>query len=527
MVFWKDKDSELLKSGKQIDQEKQKSLLIAVEQASDGILITDKDRIIRYANPAFEKMSGFLSSEVMGNKLDMIWRGRTRRTFSDDIWSTVNREEPWKGRITVKRKDGSLYETETTISVVLDCSGQISGYVNLNRDVTYEAKLEKQLIQAQKMQAIGTLAGGIAHDFNNILSAIMGYTEICMLQAPEDSQIPRRLGRVMHACQRAKELVRQILTFSRQSYQDQGRVQVHLIVKEALKLLRASLPSTIEIRREIRTDSSYILADPTQIHQVLMNLCTNAAHAMRKTGGVLHVGLKDVVIDSEKIKKYPALKPGYYVRLTVGDNGHGIDPKIMNRIFDPFFTTKNSDEGTGMGLAVVKNVVENHGGAVYVESCPGKGTIFKVFFPRSTGELILEKKSISHLPGGKERILLVDDEEDIVRIAEEMLENLGYKVKATGSSPEALKWFDQTPDQFDLIITDQTMPMMTGSELANRMINIRPDIPVILCTGFSEVVLPEISESRNIRAVILKPFIIQEMALTIRKILEGQKKANA
>ncbi len=521
MVFCKNKGIEFLESAGKKDPSICRTLLEAVEEVSDGILITDKDRLIRYVNPAFEKISGLSAKEVIGNKLDTIWRDHNENESPDNVLYALNQEDSWKGRMVGKRKDGDLYEAENIVSIVRDSSENVVGYVNVCRDVTHEVKLEKQLIQAQRMQAIGTLAGGIAHDFNNILSAIMGYTEICMLQASEDSEISRRLGRVMYACQRARELVKQILTFGRHQEQAQGRVQIHLIVKEALKLLRASLPSTIEIQREIRTDSSYILADPTQIHQVLMNLCTNAAHAMGKNGGILRVALEDVFLDIEEVKKFNGLAPGHYVRLKVSDNGHGMTPEIMDRIFDPFFTNKKPDEGTGMGLAMVQNIVRNHGGRVFVESQPGKGSVFEVYFPRSTGEPILEKKSTSHLPRGKERILLVDDEEDIVIMAEEMLESLGYTVMSTVSSPEALKWFDQAPDQFDLIITDQTMPMMTGSELADRVLNIRPDMTVILCTGFSDTVLPDVSGFPNIKAVIIKPFIIQEIALTVRKVLDS------
>lgn len=522
MVFCKDTDRDLLESDKQRNQNERKSLLAAVEQTSDSILITDQNRVIRYVNPRFEKLSGFLQKDVIGKKVDEIWHECVTKTFPDNLFSELDRSDSWKGRIIAKNKAGDFYETETTMTGVRDASENLMSYVVVNKDVTHEARLEKQLIQAQKMQAIGTLAGGIAHDFNNILSAIMGYTEICMLQTSENTQIPRRLSRVMHACQRARELVRQILTFSRQSHQDMFRVQIHLIIKEALKLLRAALPSTIEIRQKIHTDSGYIFADPIQIHQVLINLCTNAADAMGQNGGVLSVGLDSVIIGTGKIEKFRDLKPGDYVRLTVSDTGHGINTEIMNRIFDPFFTSQQSHENKGMGLAVVQSIVRNHGGAVYADSQPGKGSVFEVFLPRSTGELVQEKKSAVHLPGGNERILLLDDEEDIVQIAGEMLDSLGYTVKSTVRSLEALKWFDQAPDGFDLIVTDQTMPMMTGSELADRVTNIRPDIPVILCTGFSEDLMPGINESGHIRAIIMKPFIIQELALTIRKVLDNR-----
>jgi PAS domain S-box-containing protein len=521
MVFCKDKDITFLESKINRGHEEQHCLLAAIEEASDGILIADSNRMVRYVNSAFEKMSGFAYGEIVDKKADMIWSEYNEKTFPDNLWSSLDQGNSWNGRMTNKRKDGSLYESETKISVVRDHNENITHFVNINRDLTHETLLEKQLMQAQKMQAIGTLAGGIAHDFNNILSAIMGYTEICMLQAPKDTQIPRRLGRVMHACQRARELVKQILTFSRQTKQEHNQVQIHLIIKEALKLLRASLPSTIEIQHDIHTDSSYVLADPTQIHQVLMNLCTNAAHAMKENGGKLSVKLDDVNLDNETDEKFSSLKPGSYVRLTVNDTGHGMNGHTLEHLFEPFFTTKNFDEGTGMGLAVVKSIVENHGGAVYVCSEPAKGSTFEVLFPRATMEPILEKKSSAHLPQGNERILLVDDEEFIVDMAKEMLEGLGYNITTTNNSPEALKWIDQSPNDFDLVITDQTMPGMTGTELSDRIQHIRPDLSIILCTGYSEEIIPGRAESQNIKAVIMKPFIIQEMALIVRKVLDS------
>jgi PAS domain S-box-containing protein len=522
MVFCKDKDITFLESKINRGHEEPHCLLAAIEEASDGILIADSSRIVRYVNSAFEKMSGFAYGEIVDKKAEMIWSEYNEKTFPDNLWSSLDQGISWNGRMTNRRKDGSLYELETKISVVRDYNENITHFVNINRDLTHETLLEKQLLQAQKMQAIGTLAGGIAHDFNNILSAIMGYTEICMLQAPKDTQIPRRLGRVMHACQRARELVKQILTFSRQTKQEHNQVQIHLIIKEALKLLRASLPSTIEIQHEIRTDSSYVLADPTQIHQVLMNLCTNAAHAMKENGGKLSVKLDDVNLENEIDEKFSSLNPGSYVRLTVNDTGHGMNDHTLSHMFEPFFTTKNFDEGTGMGLAVVKSIVENHGGAVYAYSELEKGSTFEVLFPRATMEPILEKKSSAHLPQGNERILLVDDEEFIVDMAKEMLEGLGYIITTTNSSPEALKWVDQSPHDFDLVITDQTMPGMTGTELADRIHNIRNDLSIILCTGYSEEIIPGRAESQNIKSVIMKPFIIQEMALVVRKVLDSR-----
>ncbi len=500
-------------------QEQRDLLAAAVEQTAESISIADADKLVRYINPAFEKMSGFSREEAIGKRQDLTWRNQCDDASLKEIDSVLETGGVWKGRLTNARKDGTLYESKTVISPVRNADGNITNFVTVKRDITNESRLEKQLIQAQKMQAIGTLAGGIAHDFNNILSAIMGYTEMCLLQAPEDTKIPTRLERVLHACSRAKELVKQILTFSRQTNQEKNRIQIHLIVKEALKLLRATLPSTIEIRQQVASDSGFIWGDPTQIHQVLMNLCTNAAYAMREKGGTLAIQVEDVELSLEETRKYLDLEPGRYVRLTVGDTGAGMDRQTLARIFEPFFTTKKQGEGAGLGLSVVHGIVKGHGGVIRAYSELGQGSTFQVLLPRVSSDSVAEEKPLAPLPGGSERILVVDDEEYIVDMAEEMLINLGYKVTAKTNSLEALKLFDSDPDQFDLVITDQTMPHMTGDDLSEHMLNIRPDIPIILCTGFSEFMTPEKAASSGIKGFIMKPFITREMAVAIREAL--------
>lgn len=496
-------------------------LLKAVGQISEGILIMDSNLVVCYVNPAFEMMSGYSFEYIVGKNADAIWSQYNKEIFSESFLKSLDSEYPWKGRVANRRKDGTLYETEVKIIAVRGKRGNITHIVTVHQDPTHEILLEKQLIQAQRMQAIGTLAGGIAHDFNNILSTIMGYTEICIIQSPKESPFQKRLERIMQACLRARELVKQILTLSRQTKRKKNQVQIHLILKEALKLIRASLPSTIEIRHDIQTDSSYVMADPTQIHQVFMNLCTNAAQAMHKKGGKLFVKLEDVKLDDEALKKYPNLKPGPYVCLTVTDTGQGMDRQTMEHIFEPVLTNRKTEVAMKMGLAAVQSIVLNHGGSVYVDSEPGKGSTFKVLLPRISMDSIFEISSSAYLPHGTERILLVDDEKYIVDMVKEMLEGLGYTIVSTINSPEALKWFDQTPYEFDLVITDQTMPNITGTELADRMCNIRPDIPIILYTGYSEEIISE-KTTRNIKAFIMKPFIIHELAMTVRKVLDDR-----
>ena len=381
------------------------------------------------------------------------------------------------------------------------------------------AKLQSRLKQAQKMEALGTLAGGIAHDFNNILSAIIGYTELSKMKLPEDSKVRAYQDEIFKAGNRAKDLVKQILIFSRQTEHELKPVPVKFIIKEALALLRASLPSTIEIHQDTQTDS-LVLSDPTQIHQILMNLCTNAGHAMEQKGGVLRVDMVDVELDSGFTATYPDLKPGPYIKLTVSDTGYGMSSEVMNRIFDPFFTTKERGMGTGMGLSVVHSIVESYGGVVGAYSEPGKGSAFKVFLPVIEGKQKSEAGVEKPIPKGTERILLVDDEPSLVEMGKELLEILGYEVTTSVSSNDALEIFKAEPERFDLVITDMTMPNMTGENLAKELIAIREDIPVILCTGFSSGMTEKNVKSMGIRAFVAKPILRQDMAETIRKVLD-------
>jgi nitrogen-specific signal transduction histidine kinase/CheY-like chemotaxis protein len=395
----------------------------------------------------------------------------------------------------------------------------------VGRDVTHLVRLEKQLRQAQKMEAIGTLAGGIAHDFNNILTIIIGYAEILLDTCSEDDPMRTDLQEVLSAGYRGRSLVEQILTFSRQTEQEQKPLQIGSVIKETLKLLRASIPKTVEIREDVAPEAGMVLADPTQIHQVLMNLCTNAAHAMREKGGELEVRLVDVNLDAETVAaRYPNLTPGPYLRLTVQDTGHGMEREVMERIFDPFFTTKGPGEGTGLGLAMVYGIVRAHRGEITVYSEPGKGTTFNVFFPKIENQTSAETISPRPPSEGQERILFVDDEKVVVQMGRKMLERLGYQVTTSTDGSDALETFRSQPEQFDLVITDQTMPNMTGAELAQELMRIRPDIPVILCSGFSELIDQEKAKAMGIQEFIMKPLLMHEIAETIRNILDTQQK---
>jgi signal transduction histidine kinase/CheY-like chemotaxis protein len=386
------------------------------------------------------------------------------------------------------------------------------------------AQSESQLRQVMKLQAIGTLAGGIAHDFNNILFPIVGYTELTMDDIPEDSQARQNLEEILKATNRAKELVQQILTFSRQSGQERKPLKVQFLIKEALKLMRATIPSTIEIECNANEEYGSIMGDPTQIHQVIMNLCTNAYHAMQATGGKLEVMLKEVDISYEKSVERVGMKVGPHLELTVKDSGHGMEPEVLERIFEPYYTTKEQGKGTGLGLSVIHGIIKNHGGDISVSSQPGKGTTFTVYLPVIDDiDVAVEPVEAATATQGNEHILLIDDEAQIIDIEQQILERLGYKVTSKTDSQEALEEFAALPDQFDLVITDMTMPKMTGDQLARKLMDIKPNIPVILCTGFNETITEEKALAMGIDKFIMKPIVKDELAKAIRTVLDNPK----
>ncbi len=377
-------------------------------------------------------------------------------------------------------------------------------------------------MRSQKLEAIGTLAGGIAHDFNNILSAIIGNSELLLDEVPKDSMAYEGVMEVFHAGCRAKELVKQILTFSRQVETERSPVKIHYIIKESLKLLRSSIPSTITITDRISPSIGFVLADSTQIHQIIMNLCTNAYHAMLSHGGILTVSLEQTYLDAFFSSQHPPLCEGEHLRLTVSDTGCGMDSETIKRIFDPFFTTKEKGKGTGLGLSTVHGIVTSLGGAVFVSSAMGKGSTFDVYLPVFIGEPEeLEESEEIPAPGNGETILLVDDEEIILHYLETMLVQLGYNVTGLSSGTEALALFQSAPEKFNLVITDQTMPGITGSQLASEILTIRPDTPIILMTGYSETICPDEALAQGIQEYMEKPFTRSAITCAIQRCLQG------
>ena len=496
------------------------------EDSRDAVYITTREGKLINANQSALDLFGYSREELTSvNALQLYLHPSDASKFQKEI-----KEKGFVRdyEVAFRKKDGTEIDCLLTTTLQRADGGGILAYQGIVRDITKRKqaeeehrKLEVQLEQAQRMEAIGTLAGGIAHDFNNILSAIIGYTELVREDVPEGTKAHANLQEVFKAGIRAKDLVGQIRAFSRQREHEQKPVRISGIIKEALGLLRPSLPTTIEIRQNIQTKSDTVLSDPSQIHQVLMNLCTNASHAMREKGGILELSIEEVDLDTHDVASYPGLTTGAYVRLSVSDTGHGMNRRVMKRIFDPYFTTKEKGVGTGLGLAVVDGIVKTHGGAITAYSEPEKGATFHVYLPRiEHPEAAVEAEGIEPFPTGHERILFVDDEKVLVDIGKQMLERLGYQVTPRTSSTEALEAFRAQPEKFDLVITDQTMPNMTGETLAKELTQIRPDIPVILCTGYSEIPSERKLGASAVRDVVRKPIIVREMANSIRRVLE-------
>jgi len=483
-----------------------------MEAMRDLVYICSPDYRVEYMNSAMIKRTGrdatgencFKALHDLNEKCPWCLHHKTQtgKHFTTDI---------------ISPKDNRFYLVSH--SPIFHGDGSISK-MTIFRDTTDLKEMETQLQQAQKVEAIGTLAGGIAHDFNNILFPMFGYLEMALEDVPEDNPLRGYLAEVFNGAKRARDLVKQILTFSRQTEHEKKPLKVQLVIKEVLKLIRSSLPTTIGIHQDIRNECELVMADPTQIHQVAMNLITNAYHAMEETGGKLIVTLKEVELTAEDLRD-PAMIPAPHVCLTVADTGPGMDQGIIARIFDPYFTTKEEGKGTGLGLAVVHGIVKSHGGHISVYSEPGKGTEFKVYLPviksretaqRTEADLPIQK--------GTEWILLVDDQDVIVQIEQQMLERLGYHVTTRTSSTDALEAFRKQPNKFDLVITDLTMPNMTGDKLAGELIKIRSDIPVILCTGFSEMMSKEKAAALGIKGFLMKPVVMKDLSSIIRKVLD-------
>ncbi|HQP97849.1 MAG TPA: PAS domain S-box protein [bacterium] len=497
--------------------------------AGDAIFIHYPDGKLIECNQRAHEYLGYSREDLLERNFLNLSPREYSETISQSLANLKESQNTFYETIHVSR-EGKTIPVEIN-SRLFEYQGEYA-VLSIARDITERKRAEEEkaeladlLRQAQKMEAIGCLAGGIAHDFNNILQAVLGYTHLAMKKLPPESVAHKHLEKVDQAGQRAAEVVQEMLTFSRQSQKDMRPIQLQPVVKEVMKLLRGSLPSTIEVRTQVDPGCPAVVANPTQIHQVLMNLCINAYHAMRDHGGELEVSLVEVIVEPELVEEHPDLHPGPYVVLRVCDTGHGMDQSTLLRIFEPYFTTKSAGEGTGLGLAMVHGIVKIHGGAVLADSTVGHGSTFEVFLPVHTVESttsVIEDIEID-APLGTERILVVDDEQLIVNLAEHSLGDMGYRVNGYKSSTDALDTFRANPSAFDVIVTDQTMPHLTGIELAKEISKIRPGIPILLCTGYGESLMGQNIQMSGICEVLKKPFDEMVLARAIRRVIGNQE----
>lgn len=490
-----------------------------------------QDDVFKYLNQASANISGYSIEEMMGwgpEEFAKLIHPDDRKFVMNQVRKKQKSEKDvvphYQFRIITKSGETRWLEV---YSRTIRYKGKFADLATLiditerKRAEEEKAALEAQLLHTQKMESIGTLSGGIAHDFNNLLSIILGNTEMAMDDVPEWHPARLNLNEIQTASLRARDVVRQLLSFGRKTDPKQRPVKLVQIVEDELKFLRSSIPTSIEIRQNIQIDTDdTIFADSSQINQVIINLFTNAAHAMEDTGGVITIGIEKIYLDQISAPFYPDLSPGNYVKLTVSDTGTGIDPEIADRIFDPYFTTREIGKGTGIGLSVVHGIVKSHNGAISVDSEVGKGTTFSILFPVAEQEAVIETEAVEKLPTGNERILFVDDEKSMAEIGRHRLERLGYKVEAKTNPIEALELFRADPDQFDIVITDMTMPHITGDKLVKEILKIRPDIPTILCTGFSEKIDEEKAKKIGIRGYIEKPFDRGTLSRIVRNVLD-------
>ncbi len=502
----------------------EEKMRLVIESSPIGIIITQHGKYL-FVNPALVNMFGYDSAdEIIGQASGSRFYAEEQELVAQIQVGGAPRQF-WPGSLEARgiKKSGEIFEINVWLQEI-DYQGE-PAILEFIIDVSEAKTLRAQLMQSQKLEAVGTLAGGIAHDFNNILGAIIGYAEMALAQLTQDSPVRYNLMQILNAGQRAADLVNQILTFGRPRKQEMKPLSLAPLIEESFRFMRSSLPATIEINTTLEAKNDYILADMTQIHQILINLCTNAAHAMRHAGGTLEIGLREVKFDHTNASPLQNLKSGVYLELSVRDSGHGMEEHVVERIFDPFFTTKEPGEGTGMGLAVVHGIVQAHGGAILVSSRPRKGTTFNIYLPQLNGAsaTFVSKKSVQPaLTSGHECILLVDDERDLIEIGQKMLTRLGYEVVAQADSQVALDIFKENPQRFDLIITDLTMPALTGVELAREILAVRPDIPIILCTGYSESTTPKEVLNVGVQELIMKPVRMSSLAQTIRKTLDNR-----
>ena len=516
-------------------KESEKKYRGIIETIEDGYYEVDLKGNYRFVNSALLRMLGYSFEEMIRKNYKDIIPRSFHATVFETFHYVYRTGRPVKSfNWEVIAKDGRIVNEEASVSLQVDDQGRPVGFKGIVRDISErlqaekkQKELESQLHQAQKMESIGTLAGGIAHDFNNILFPIIGYTELALQDLPTESTVSDYLGKVLASANRAKALVQQILTFSRQQTEAIAQPEyIQPIIKETVKLLKNTIPANIEITESIAGQTGKVIINPAQIHQVFMNLCTNAYQSMQDAkSGKLAVQLDQITVDMALSPRYHHLTPGTYIRIIVSDTGCGIEPELKDKIFDPYFTTKPQDRGTGLGLSVSYGIIKNAGGTIEMESIPAEGSRFIVYLPVSEQAWDAEEPQGQSppLPCGSEHVLLVDDEKHIMELEKQVLENLGYRITARTSSVEALEALRAAPMRFDILVTDQSMPNMSGMDLLKAIRQVRSDMPAILCTGYSERMIHDKLQAAGVQAVLLKPIANSDLAVTLRNVLDGRQ----
>ncbi|MDZ4183006.1 MAG: ATP-binding protein, partial [Candidatus Cloacimonadaceae bacterium] len=498
-------------------------LIQAIEQAGEGIIIFNAEGYIRYVNTVMEKTTGYSREELLDKPVEYLPLDQNSRREMQLSWLRVRSSQPWRGKIDMIRKDGSKITLDMVVKPVIDADERLSSIIASCKDVTYEILREEQLKRTQRLEAIGRLTGGIAHDFNNVLSAVIGYTELAADDLDPESDSAQKLVEVLKSANRAKEMIRHLISFSRQEESKTELIELVDHVKESVRFLKSYLPRNIKIVERYKVENSTVIAVPGQIHQIIINLGTNSMHAIHSDNGLLEVSVEEVSFSSHDMIAFPELGQCRYLKIAVRDNGSGIEENLLEHIFDPYFTTKSASEGTGLGLSIVHSIVQAHHGAIRVESIPGTGTTFFIYIPLYTADKwypgMIEPSENPDI-AGTETIMFVDDEPILVNVFRQGLLKLGYRVEGFTDPRKALEYFKKNHIAVNLVITDTTMPYMNGVDLAEKMLGIKPAIPVIVCTGFSTLISEEDARRRGIREFVMKPIKIKDVATLARQILD-------
>jgi len=503
-------------------------LIQAIEQAGEGIVIFSPEGIIQYVNTIFEKITSYRRIELLDKPFEYLPFEPNSRLEIKQSWLRVRSSQPWHGKIDMIRKDGPKITLDMVVKPVIDNDGRLSSIIASCKDVTFEILREEQLKRTQRLEAIGRLTGGIAHDFNNILSAIIGYTELAGDDLNPESDSAMNLVEVLKSATRAKEMISHLISFSRQEESKTEVIELVDHVKESVRFLRSYLPRSIKIKERYDAEKSTVIAVPGQIHQIIINFGTNAMHALHRDGALIEIAVESVSFRSHDMQAFPELEQCQYLKISVSDNGTGIDPSIIDHIFDPYFTTKSASEGTGLGLSIVHSIVQAHHGAIRVNSEIGLGTTFTVYLPQYTPDQWHQgaPEAVESIDSsGTESIMFIDDEPSLVNVFRQGMMRLGYKVEGFTDPRKAHEHFAKAPHKVDIVVTDTTMPYMNGVDLAAKLLAIRPDIPIIICTGFTTLISVEDARKRGISDFIMKPFKIKDIATRVREILNERKEA--